>query len=99
VVDVIVPNGEIGRKFDADLVGGNLVVFDRPMIGHPVIRMDATLGHVTDHEIPNGHVVDVLVVRSEGALCVVARPPTAAVQNRAVLPDEHITGLRRNRAV
>ena len=73
VVDVIVPDGEIGRKFDADFGIGNLVVFDRPMIGHPVVGMDATLGHVADHEIPNGHGVDVFVVRPERGLRVIAR--------------------------
>ena len=60
--------------------------------------MDAILGHVADHEIPDGHVVDVLVVRPERGLRVVTRRPAAAVQDRAVLADERIPGLRRDRA-
>ena len=52
--------------------------------------MDAPLGHVADDEIPDRHVVDVLVVRAERRLRVVARRPAAAVQDRAVLADERI---------
>ena len=98
MVDVIVPDGEIGRRFEAHLVGGNLVVFDRPMIGHPVERMDATEGHVADHEIPNGHVVDVFVVRPERGLRVIGRRPAAAVEDRAVLADKGVARLRPDRA-
>ena len=60
--------------------------------------MDATLRHVADDEIADGHVVDVLVVRAERGLRVVARRPAGAVQDRAVLADKRIPGLRRDGA-
>ena len=42
VVDVIVPDGGVAREHEAKFVGGNLVVFDRPVIGAPGMRrMDA----------------------------------------------------------
>ena len=60
--------------------------------------MDALVGHVPDHEIADGHVVDVLVVRPERGLRVIARPPAGAVEDGAVLPDEGIAAFRRDRA-
>ena len=97
MVDVIVPDGEVGPEEEAVLVGGNLVVFDGPVIGQGVqgIRgMDAILGHVADHEIADGHVVDVFVVRPERGLRVVGRRPVGAVEDRAVLADKGIARLR-----
>ena len=50
--------------------------------------------HLADHEIPNGHVVDVFVVRPERGLRVIGRRPAAAVEDRAVLADKGIARLR-----
>ena len=56
--------------------------------------MDALLGHVADDEIPDGDVVDVLVVRPERGLRVIARRPAGAVEDRAVFADEGIAAFR-----
>ena len=58
--------------------------------------MDAALRHLADHEIPDGHVVDVLIVRTEGRLGRIGGHPVAAVQNRPVLADKRIPGFRRD---
>ena len=94
VVDVIVPDGEVLAELDAVFVEGNLVVFDRPVIGHPVEGLDPTLGHLADDEIPDGHVVDVFVVRPERGLRVIGRRPAGAVEDRAVFADKDVARLR-----
>src|SRR5262249_56914864 len=54
VVDVIVPDRGVAGKHDTDVAaGGNLVVFDGPVIGQVGVRMDAALRHVADDEIPD----------------------------------------------
>ena len=91
MVDVIVPDDGVAGKHEAGVFAvGNLVVFDGPVIGIQVVGMNTTLGHVADDEIPDGHIVDVLVVRPERRLRAVARPPAAAVEDRAVLADEGV---------
>ena len=55
-------------------------------------------GMLPDHEIADGHVVDVLVVRPERGLRVIARPPAGAVEDRAVFADEGIAAFRGDRA-
>ena len=56
------------------------------------------LRHVADHEIPDGHVVDVFVVRPERGLRVIGRRPAGAVEDRAVFADKGVAGLRPDRA-
>ena len=50
--------------------------------------MDPTLGHLADHEIPDGHVVDVFVVRPERGLRVIGRRPAGAVEDRPYSPTK-----------
>ena len=60
--------------------------------------MNATLGHVLDHQVPNRDVVNVLIVRAERRLRPIRRRPAGSIQDRAVLADKGVAGLRGDRA-
>src|SRR6185369_13862532 len=92
-MDVVVPEHGMVRERHAGLVRGDLVEFDCPPVREIPERMDALLRHVADDEIANGHIVDVLVVRTKRALSPVRGFPSGSVEHGAVFTDERVATL------
>src|SRR5205814_566624 len=86
------------RHQHADVIFSDLVVLDRPTVRCPGEGVNTSLRHLSNHEISDGHIVDILVVRPESTLRRIGRRPAGSVQDRAVLADKSVAALRGNSA-
>ena len=65
VMNPAVANDGLIAHLDTEMSSRDFRVLDDPAVGHKGEGMNATLGHVLDHDVPNRDVVDILVVSAE----------------------------------